>query len=47
MSCHPRSTSRVPFAKAYDLATVKPKPEYEAAMLRVMDELARLGMRLK
>jgi len=43
MSCHPRSTSRVPFAKA----TVKPKPGYEAAMLRVMDELTRLGMRLK
>ncbi len=37
---------QVSFADAYDLATVKPKPEYEAGMMRVMDELATLGMPL-
>lgn len=43
----PTVDKQVPFPEAYDLATVKPKPEYEASMLRVMDELARLGMPLK
>jgi hypothetical protein len=34
----------LPFGEAYDVATVQPKPEYEASMLRVKEELARLGM---
>ncbi len=33
-----------PFPEVYDLQKVKPKPEYEAGLLRVKDELARLGM---
>ncbi|MBI4514899.1 MAG: monomethylamine:corrinoid methyltransferase [Deltaproteobacteria bacterium] len=36
----------VPFTQAYDLQTVQPRPEYEAGLLRVMDELSRLGMPL-
>lgn len=34
----------LPFDQAYDLETVQPKPEYEASMLGVRDELAELGM---
>jgi methylamine--corrinoid protein Co-methyltransferase len=43
----PTVQKQVPFPEAYDLKTVKPRPEYEAGLLRVMDELARLGMPLK
>lgn len=42
----PTVNKQVPFPMAYDLDTVRPKPEYEAGMLRVMDELAHLGMPL-
>ena len=34
------------FRECYDIDTVKPKPEYEAGLLRVMEELASLGMPL-
>jgi len=37
---------QVRFADVYDLETVKPKPQYESGMMRVMDELASLGMPL-
>ncbi|MFN8626137.1 MAG: monomethylamine:corrinoid methyltransferase [Candidatus Binatia bacterium] len=40
------NTEQVPFPDAYDIDTVKPKPAYEAGLLRVMDELARMGMPL-
>ncbi len=43
----PTVQKQVPFPEAYDLNTVQPKPEYEAGLMRVMDELARLGMPLK
>ena len=43
----PAATKQVPFPEAYDLRTVQPKPDYEAGMWRVMDELASLGMPLK
>jgi hypothetical protein len=43
----PTVDKQVPFPEAYDLETAKPKPKYEAGMLRVMDELGRLGMPLK
>jgi len=43
----PTVQKQVPFPEAYDVNTVKPKPEYEAGLLRVMDELARLGMPLR
>jgi hypothetical protein len=39
--------TQVPFPEASDLKTVQPKPEYEAGLLRVVDELASLGMPLK
>ncbi|MBP1687843.1 MAG: methylamine---corrinoid protein Co-methyltransferase [Deltaproteobacteria bacterium] len=42
----PTIEKQVAFPDAYDLDTVRPKPAYEAGMLRVMDELARLGMPL-
>jgi methylamine--corrinoid protein Co-methyltransferase len=40
----PTVEAQVPFPEAYDLETVKPKPEYEAGLLRARDELASLGM---
>jgi hypothetical protein len=40
----PTVQAQVPFPEAYDVKTVKPKPEYEAGLLRARDELARLGM---
>ena len=40
----PSAKEPLPFAEAYDLETVQPKPEYEASLLRVKDELARMGM---
>jgi len=43
----PTVEKQVPFPEAYDLETVQPRPPYEAGMLRVMDELARLGMPLQ
>lgn len=36
-----------PFAEVYELTTFKPKPDYEAGLLRVMDELASMGMPLR
>lgn len=42
----PTVQKQVPFPSAYDIDTVKPKPAYEAGMLRVMDELVGLGMPL-
>jgi len=42
----PTVKKQVPFPDAYDIDTVKPKPEYEAGMLGVMDELTKLGMPL-
>jgi methylamine--corrinoid protein Co-methyltransferase len=42
----PTVKKQVPFPAAYDIETVKPKPEYEAGMLRVMEELSALGMPL-
>ncbi len=35
-----------PFAEVYDVTTFKPKPAYQAGLLRVMDDLARMGMPL-
>lgn len=43
----PTVDKQVPFPETCDLETAKPKPEYEAGMLRVMGKLARLGMPLK
>jgi methylamine--corrinoid protein Co-methyltransferase len=40
----PTVEQQVPFPEAYDVAKVKPKPEYEAGLLKVKEELARLGM---
>jgi methylamine--corrinoid protein Co-methyltransferase len=40
----PSVDRQLPFPEAYDLETVQPKPEYEASMLRVKDELAAMGM---
>lgn len=37
----------VAFTEAYDVERVQPKPDYEAGLLRVMDELAAMGMPLK
>lgn len=42
----PTVEKQVPFFEAYDLQTVRPKPAYEAGLMRVVDELARLGMPL-
>jgi methylamine---corrinoid protein Co-methyltransferase len=42
----PTVTKPVPFPDAYTLDTVNPKPQYEAGLLKVMEELARLGMPL-
>ncbi|MBW2602534.1 MAG: monomethylamine:corrinoid methyltransferase [Deltaproteobacteria bacterium] len=35
---------QVPFPDMYDVKTVRPKPDYEAMMMRAKDELARLGV---
>ena len=40
----PRQEKQLPFCEAYDVNTVKPRPEYEKAMLQTRDELAALGM---
>ena len=32
------------FTDNYDVETVKPKPEYEASLMKVKEDLARLGM---
>jgi hypothetical protein len=40
----PSAKKQLPFPEAYDLETVQPKPEYEASLLRVKDELAKMGM---
>ncbi len=37
------SKDAVPFPEVYDIETVKPKPEYEANMMKIMDELANMG----
>jgi hypothetical protein len=36
-----------PFPEVYDVTSFTPKPEYEAGLLRVMDELGRMGMPLQ
>ncbi len=40
------SKNHVPFPEVYDIETVKPKPEYEASMMKVMEELAGMGVPL-
>ena len=40
----PGVDKQLPFPEAYDIAKVQPRPEYEASLLRVRDELAALGM---
>jgi hypothetical protein len=40
----PSVKKQIPFREAYDLETVRPRPEYEASMMRVRDDLARMGM---
>jgi hypothetical protein len=40
----PGVTRQLPFPQAYDITTVKPRPEYEASLLKVRDELAAMGM---
>jgi methylamine--corrinoid protein Co-methyltransferase len=40
----PTVKAQVPFPQAYDLEKVSPRPEYEADLLRVREELAGLGM---
>ncbi len=37
------SKNAVPFPEVYDIETVKPKPAYEASLMRVKDELATMG----
>ncbi len=40
----PSVDKQLPFPQAYDIETVQPKPEYEASLLRVKEQLAKLGM---
>jgi hypothetical protein len=40
----PQQKKQLPFSEAYDVSTVKPRPDYEKAMLQTRDELAALGM---
>jgi hypothetical protein len=40
----PEVDKQLPFPEAYDCETVQPRPEYEASMLKVKDELAAMGM---
>ncbi len=40
----PSVDKMLPFEEAYDVETVQPKPQYEAAMMKVKEGLARLGM---
>jgi hypothetical protein len=42
----PTVEKQVPFPEAYALDTVQPRPPYEAGLMKVMEELARLGMPL-
>jgi methylamine--corrinoid protein Co-methyltransferase len=37
------SMDAVPFPEVYDVETVKPKPEYEAALMKIKEELAGMG----
>ncbi len=37
------SMDEVPFPEVYDIKTVKPKPEYEASLMKILDELAAMG----
>ncbi len=37
------SMDAVPFPEVYDIETVKPKPEYEASLMKIKDELAGMG----
>ena len=37
------SKDPVPFPEVYDIKTVKPKPEYEASLMKIKDELAGMG----
>ncbi len=43
----PTVEGQLSFPEAYDCETVKPRPEYEAGMLRARDELAAIGMPYK
>jgi len=38
---------KLPFGEAYDLKTVKPLPEFEAKLMEVKEDLARMGMPYK
>jgi hypothetical protein len=40
----PSADKQLPFPEACDLETAQPKPKYEASLLRVKDELAKMGM---
>jgi hypothetical protein len=40
----PSVDQQLPFPEAYDIEKVEPKPEYEASLLRVKEELTRMGM---
>jgi heme oxygenase len=35
------------FVEQYDLKTVQPKPEYEAKLMKVKEDLARMGVPYK
>ncbi len=37
------SKDAVPFPDVYDIETVKPKPEYEASLMKIKDKLAGMG----
>ena len=43
----PQQKKQLSFPEAYDVNTVRPRPEYEKAMLETCDELAALGMPFK
>lgn len=39
--------TKIPFGETYDLETVKPLPEFEASLMAVKEDLARMGMPYK
>ena len=43
----PQQKKQLPFCEAYDVNTVKPRPDYEKAMMQTRDELAALGLPFK
>ena len=39
--------TKIPFGETYDLKTVKPLPDFEAKIMAVKEDLARMGMPYK